>query len=112
MAGNAPSAIRFLRSWDRNSTSHLGLSESGCFLAQLRALPFRLIETGFRAIHPAGKLSDVILVTCPLRKSSFELTERYLKGQQSVLRWLISLYAMDVFALYTPPAGRGGPGVG
>lgn len=72
------------------SSSHLGFSESSCFVPQFRTLPFRFVDTGLHAVHPTGKLSNIILVTCPLRKSSFKLTERHWKGQESTLRGLRS----------------------
>lgn len=67
--------------WNLKSSSNLGFAECSHFFPKLRTLPFGFIEAGFHPLHPAGKLSDVILIACPFRKSSFKLTERELKGK-------------------------------
>lgn len=72
--------------WNEKSSAHLGFPESGCLLAQFCARPFQFVQAGFHTVHPAGELPDVILVTCPLRESPFQLTERHVEGQQSVPR--------------------------
>ena len=76
--------------WHLQSSPHLGLSQGSRFVPQFRVLPFRFVQAGFHTVHPTGKLSNVVLIACPLRPRSFQLTERYLKGQQSILRSLVS----------------------
>lgn len=72
--------------WNEKSSAHLGFPESSYLLAQFCARPFQFVQADFHTVHPTGKLPDVILVTCPLRESSFQLTERYVEGQQSAQR--------------------------
>lgn len=85
--------------WKEKSRAHLGFPESSCLLPQFCARPFQFVQAGFHTVHPTGKLPDIILVTCPLRESSFQLTERDVEGHR--------LYreARVVSALATPPAG-------
>lgn len=56
--------------------THLGFSESRCFLPQFCGLSLRFTQAGFHAIHPTGKLPDIVLITGPLGESSFQLTEK------------------------------------
>lgn len=88
-----PAALR--RSPSGNSRNlqcspHLGLAQSGRFVPQFRVLPFCFTQAGFHAVHPTGELPNVVLIACPLGERSLELTERYLQGQQSTLRSLVS----------------------
>lgn len=81
------------------SVSNLGLPKSGHFLPQLCVLSLRLAQAAFHPVHPAGELPHVVLVTCPLRERSFQLTER---GKRQYPGWL-SL-GSDVCPVHSVPS--------